>query len=299
MNTQPSYFSVYLKLIVATLLWGGTWVAAHILVEEAPPFTGAFTRLIVAVAILAWMVWRQEGGFPPLNWHSGRTVFWMGFTGFFLYSFFFLTGLQHISAGHGALIIALNPVLIALVAWLWFKEPMTALKGAGILTALAGCILVISNGHPEKFLQGDIGVGELLILGCVASWAAYTFIGQRATKTLSPLVATFYASAVGLILLGFASFSEKPWLLIPQFSLMTWLCLLYLGLFGTAIAYTLFTDSVKIIGAARAAPFINLTPIFGVLFSALLLNERLHIMVLIGGLVTITGVMMTVWQRAK
>lgn len=84
-------------------------------------------------------------------------------------------------------------------------------------------------------------------------------------------------------------------LLIGYFSLTAWFCLFYLGVFGTAIAYTWYTEAVQSIGAARAAPFINLTPISGVLFGALILHERLDIAVLMGGLITIVGVLMTVY----
>ncbi|GHA75223.1 hypothetical protein GCM10009007_15450 [Formosimonas limnophila] len=95
------------------------------------------------------------------------TLLWLGFSGVFLYNFCFLKGLKYISAGRGALVIALDPVVIALVSWLWLKDKMTPLKALGIATALAGCVLVISDGHPERLLKGDVGMGELLILGCV------------------------------------------------------------------------------------------------------------------------------------
>lgn len=291
---QQSNTLVYFKLIVATFFWGGTWVAAKILVQEVPPFTAAFVRFVIAVIALGFILYQQEG-FVQLSKDNLKTSFWLGFTGIFLYSFFFLNGLRHINAGRGALVIALNPVLIALISWLWFKDNMTVLKGFGIVTALVGCVLVISDGHPQKFFQGEVGMGELLIIGCVFSWAAYTFIGRHATLTMSPLATTFYASLVGCVLLGIASVSEAPWSLIGHFSTNAWLALLFLGLLGTALSYTWFTDGVKQIGAARAGPFINLTPVFGVLLSALILDERLHIEVLTGGALTILGVMMTVW----
>jgi drug/metabolite transporter (DMT)-like permease len=290
---------IYIKLVLTTLFWGGTWVAAHMLVEEVPPFTAAFVRFAIATAALAWVVSRQEGGIPRLNRRDTTTLLWLGFSGVFLYNFCFLTGLKYISAGRGALVIALNPVVIAVVSWLWLKDKMTPLKALGIATALAGRVLVISDGHPERLLEGDVGMGELLILGCAVSWTLYTFIGRRATQTLSPLVVTFYACAVGCVLLGLAALFEESWFLIPHFSLTAWLCLLYLGLFGTALGYTWFTDAVQEIGAARTAPFINLTPISGVLFGALILHERLEWAVLFGGLVTIAGVMMTIYAGRK
>ena len=292
---MPNSTKTYLKLILTTIIWGATWVAAHQLVAEVPPFTAAFMRFAIVVLVLAWVVYRQENGFPRVSRADAMTIFWLGFSGVFLYNFCFLVGLKYISAGRGALVIAFNPVLIALVAWLWFKEQMTPLKALGIIVALLGCILVISDGQPARLLHGDVGIGELLILGCVVSWTFYTFISKRVANTFSPMVTTFYASIVGFVLLGLAAIHESPWLLIGDFSLTAWFCLFYLGVFGTAIAYTWYTEAVQSIGAARAAPFINLTPISGVLFGALILHERLDVAVLMGGLITIVGVLMTVY----
>lgn len=79
---------VYFKLIVATFFWGGTWVAAKILVSEVPPFTAAFVRFVIALLALGVLLYRQEG-FVKLSKDNLKTVFWLGLTGIFLYSFFF------------------------------------------------------------------------------------------------------------------------------------------------------------------------------------------------------------------
>ncbi|MGL4766753.1 MAG: DMT family transporter [Formosimonas sp.] len=293
MPTHP--WRTYLQLVLTTVVWGATWVAAHILVEEVPPFTAAFLRFCIAVAALAWLVSRKQGGIPRAGRQDVVAVLWLGFLGVFLYNFFFLTGLQTISAGRGALVIAFNPILIALVSWLYYKEPMSVQKAVGIVVALMGCVLVISDGQPARLLQGEVGLGEILILGCAVSWTLYTFIGRRVAQNLSPLVATFYASVVGCVLLGVAALFEQPWAVAGHYSFIAWLCLIYLGVFGTALGYTWYVDAVQTIGADLAAPFINLTPISGVLFGALILHERLDWAVLLGGVITILGVLLTVY----
>ena len=68
--------------------------------------------------------------------------------------------------------------------------------------AFAGCLAVIGGGNPLALLHGAVGIGEWLIIGCVLCWTAYTFIGRSATKTLTPLAATLYASLLGALLLG-------------------------------------------------------------------------------------------------
>jgi drug/metabolite transporter (DMT)-like permease len=130
----------------------------------------------------------------------------------------------------------------------------------------------------------------------VLSWAAYTFIGRQATKTLSPLATTLYGSLVGALFLGIAALIQgaiEPF----SWSWRVWAGMFFLAIFGTAIAYTWFTEAVHQLGAGHASVFINLVPVFAVLQAALLLDERLGLSVLFGGLLVIAGVWLTTQQQ--
>ncbi|QWT46891.1 DMT family transporter [Azospira inquinata] len=288
---------LYLRLLLTMVLWGGTWIAGRLVVQDTPPLTAAFWRFFIAALALGLQLGLTEGrsAFAPraLSRREWATVFWLGFTGIFAYNLCFLYGLRHISAGKGALVVALNPAAVALVAWLGGGETMNRIKGLGILTALGGCLLVIGNGHPLALLHGAIGLGEWLILGCVLFWTLFTFIGRRATHTLSPLAATFYACALGGLLLGAAALALGLTLVPPDLSLRAWLCVLFLGLFGTALSFTWYAEGIRGLGATRAAAFINLVPIFAVLQGDWLLGERLSAPVLIGGALVLGGVILT------
>ena len=80
----------------------------------------------------------------------------------FLYNVFFLYGLQHVEAGRGALVVAFIPAIIALADWLVFRLPMPPLKALGVILAMVGCLLVVTQGHSLRLLNGGIGHGELL-----------------------------------------------------------------------------------------------------------------------------------------
>ena len=73
--------------------------------------------------------------------------------------------------------------------------------------------------------------------------------------------------------------------------------MLFLALFGTAIAYTWFTDAVHRLGAGHASVFINLVPVFAVLQAAVLLDEHLGLSVLVGGILVIAGVWLTTQRK--
>lgn len=297
---EPVAVLTYAKLVAAMFMWGGTWIAGRVVARElSAPLAIASIRFFIASLALGAVARLGHGrlGWPQSS-QAWRVVWGMGFFGIFLYGLCFFYGLQHINAGRGALVVALNPVVVVLVAWLLGQERMNARKIVGCAVALAGCLSVIGNGDPLALVQGTIGPGEWLILGCVASWTAYTFIGRQATRLLSPLATTFYASLAGALLLGIAALVEGN--IDPaSWSWRVWTSLFFLAIFGTAISYTWFADAVHRIGAGHASVFINLVPVFAVLQAAVLLDERLGLPVLAGGLLVIAGVWLTTLKPKK
>lgn len=288
----------YFKLIATMFMWGGTWIAGRVVAQEltAPLAVPAF-RFLLAGLVLAGVALVSEGRMPrPRTGSEWGIVTGLAVTGIFIYALCFFYGLKYITAGRGALVVALNPVLVALAAWFLGQERMTPRKLAGVIVAMAGCLTVVGNGDPLALLQGAVGTGEWLILGCALCWTAYTFIGRRATKTLSPLAATLWASLIGALLLGITALLQGGNEL-AEWSWRVWASVLFLAIGGTALAFTWFADGVKQLGAARASIFVNLVPVFAVLQAAVLLNEHLGLAVLSGGLLVIAGVWLTSYNK--
>ncbi|MGE5467035.1 MAG: DMT family transporter [Ignavibacteria bacterium] len=283
----------YAKLILTMVIWGGTWVAGRYAVLEAPPVAVAVWRFLFASAsLLALVAWRH-GGLPRPTRGEWKLIVGLGLTGIFLYNLCFLYGLQRVAAGHGALVVALNPVIVTLAAAWLAHERLTPRKAVGSALALVGCLTVIGHGSPLAPFEGELGFGETLIMGCAILWAAYTLIGRRVTKTVSPLVATAYSSAIGWVMLVAVALADRPAQLVPAYSPLVWLCILFLALLGTTLGFTWFNQAVARIGAARASIFINLVPVAAVLQGAWLLDERLGLSVLVGGALVLVGVALT------
>ncbi len=295
MNPAPTYF----KLALTMFFWGGTWIAARVVVQEVPPLAAAVWRFLFAVVSLGGLVLWHYRRLLPLTRREALQVLALGATGIFLYNICFLFGMQHMAAGRGALVVALNPVVVTLGAWLLLGEPMTRLKALGSAVALVGCLTVIGKGSPLAPLAGDIGQGELLILACALLWASYTLIGRVAMRTISPLVATTYASVAGWLMLLAVALTHAPGDLAPDYSPRSWAALLFLGLLGTTLGFTWFNQGVQKIGAARASIFINLVPVAAVLQAAWLLDERPGPSVLFGGLLVLAGVALTQYSARK
>ena len=285
--------SVYLKLVLTMALWGGTFVAGRVAVQSLSPFTAAFGRFLVASICLLLLVWRVEGRLPRLKPRQWGLVGLLGLTGIFSYNAFFFAGLQFVEAGRAALIIALNPVAIALGSALFLREPLTPKKILGIVISLLGAAWVITQGQPIAAFQTGLGLGELLILGCVLSWMAYTLTGKAVMGRLSPLVSSTYGCLAGTVLLAGPAVASGALGQFAQMGLPALASLVYLGVLGTAVGFCWYYDGVLAIGPARAGVFINLVPVSAIILGAAILKEPIALSVLLGGLLVVGGVLIT------
>ncbi len=283
----------YASLVITTLFWGGTFIAGRTLAGSVPPANSAFLRFTIATLVLLILARLIDGKItipPRKEWFS---LLLLGMTGVFSYNILFFTGLQHIEAGRASLIIALNPLAITLTAVIFLGERLTFKQFIGILVSLIGALFVISNGHPSAIISGGFGIGEAAILGCVASWTAYSIIGRSVLKSVSPLAAVFYSSLIGTLLLFPLVLINHSINEILSYSVYDWTSLIFLGLFGTAIGFSLYYQAIRKIGVSRCSVFINLVPLFSILLSWLILKESIKFSVLAGGLILLAGVYLT------
>ncbi len=292
-SAQASLARVYAKLVLTAVLWGGTWVAGRVVADSVTPFSAAFLRFAVATALLVPLLRRRVGRLPPVTARALALLALMAATGVFAYNAFFFQGLRHIGAGRAALIIATNPVAIALLASVFFREPLGLRRLAGIALSVVGAAVVVSRGDLGAVLAEGIGRGELLILGCVASWSAYSLLGRRAAATLSPLVAITYSAALGTAALFPFALAEGMAATLPSYPLGAWLALAYLGVGGTVLGFLWYYEGIRAVGAARASQFINLVPVSGVALAYLLLGEPLAPPAALGAALVLTGVWLT------
>ena len=288
-----SPFRTYLYLSMAALFWGGTFVAGRQLAPLLDPYASAFLRFVLAsVLLLGWLYWKLRR-FPAVTPRQFLALVMLGMSGVFAYNLFFFAGLQSVEAGRASLIIAANPVLIALASSWLFREHLGVMRTIGVVMSVVGAMLVIGRGDLSSLLSGDIGTGEWLLLGCVLSWVAYTLIGRRVLHGLSPLLAVSYSSLLGTMMLTAMMVWQGGIGRVAMASVEVWFYIGYLALFGTVLAFVWFYKGVHALGAARAAQFINLVPISGVCFGAWLLGEALTLSLLFGGALILLGLWLT------
>lgn len=286
--TDGALWRTYLKLVLVAMFWGGTFIAGKMLAGEVSPFSAAFLRFALATLILLLLTHRQFGTLPRLNRDDLIPLLLLGLSGVFVYNALFFSGLMRIEASRAAIIIAVNPVMIALCAALWFGETLTLRKTLGICLSVAGAVLVVVRGDLTQLVTGGVGWGEVMIFGCVLSWTTYSLVGRRAMRNLSPLVAVAYSAATGTLLLLPAALAEGMFGNMLTYSIKAWWSIGYLALFGTVLGFVWYYQGIVRIGSTRAGQFINIVPITAVALSIWLLNEPLT-WSLLGGLVLVSG----------
>ncbi len=293
---------VHLKLVGMAALWGGSWPCGRVLAQSLPPLTAAAWRFGIAlVLLLLWMA--ASGGFARLRALSGRQ--WSGLAvggalGVFGYAVFFMLGLAQVAAGRAALVVTTNPVVTTLIAAWWFGERLNWKIGAGMALAAAGALVVLTHGAPWTLFSGSVGYGELLLLGCVATWVGYTLMGRRLLVGIDALTTTAVTAGFGLLMLVAAALAvEGPAAFMSplQASASVWATLGFLAAGATVLAYAWYFEGVAALGAGAAAGYISLVPVFGVLFATLWLGEPLEASILVGGVLAVAG--MAVMNRAR
>ncbi len=277
-----------LILVSVAVLWGGTWPAGKLAAAHVAPATVAVVRFALACALL-WLWARLRGARPGL---PGRAdvplVLVLGASAVFGYNLFFLYGLRLAPAADGSILVpGLIPILTTLLAWpvLGDRPPLRAALGFAV--ALAGLVLVVDpvGGFGTRRLQGDA-----LLVGAALCWPWYTLAARRATARFGTIAANLYATGAGCLLLLPVSFLPGGgWSALAHASAGAWASIVYLGVFGTMLSFVLFFEGVRAVGASRASAYTLLVPIFGVLFSVLVLGERLRPTLAAGGAVVLAG----------
>ncbi len=282
----------YIKLLGAVLAWGGTFIAAKYAVEETSVEMAALLRFTSAAIVLMGILYLKHGSWPLLNMTQAFYVILLGLSGVTIYNLFFFSGLQTVEAGRGALIITSNPIWVALGSVLFFQQSLNTKHILGLILCITGVTIVLTRGHPSTLLQGEIGSGEIYLLGCALSWAVYTLLGKRLMHTrfpLEPLTLVTYSCISGSLFLAFwIAISGQSFQVNHSFKLVY--AIGYLSLLGTVAGFVWFFEGVKILGAAQGAVFVFFVPVSAIILGSMILAEPLTFSLLMGALLILGGV---------
>jgi drug/metabolite transporter (DMT)-like permease len=277
------------SLLGATLFWAGNYIVGAGAVESIDPLSLVLLRWSLALVPLLAIAqiaerpqWRQVLAAWP--WLIALSVF-----GLLGYNLLLYTALEHTDAFSASLINAFNPALITLAAAAFLRERLTPRAVGGVLIALAGVLLVLSNGDLGKLLHTGFGTGELFMLGAIAAWSAYTITGRLAPP-LPPITATAIQAAITIVVLTPLSLAAGgPALPSTQDAIVS---LAFIALFPSVLSYLLWNRSLTVIPAGNAGVFLNLITVFTALFT-ILSGHPYTFAQIAGGVIVVAGILLT------
>ncbi|WP_255196231.1 DMT family transporter [Halorarius litoreus] len=267
-----------------SLLWGLSFPAISIGLENIPPLLFASFRYdIAAVLLLAVAVtgagWKPEsrGDYEAV---VGGGLFLIGANGFLF------IGQQTVPAGVAAILQGLVPIATALWALLLLGERVSAVGFLGILLGFVGVGLVV-RPTPENLVSGDI-VGRLLVLLQVAGVSLGGVVVQQADSSLDATPRAAWSMLVGAVLLHLVSLGLGEQVAL-DYPLAAVGAVIYLGVFATAIAFILFFRVLDRYGAVETSLVGYVVPIVATIASVFLLNEPITLVTLLGFVVVFVG----------
>lgn len=251
---------VYVTLALTTFFWGAVFHVGRFAVTLVSPPTVSAWRFLLASIVLVPFVWYRE----RLPWRAlarnALPLLAMAAIGVFGFNMSTFYGLRSTSAVNAALIMALNPAMTTILAAIVGREAVTARQLAGLLLGIAGVGVVISKGDWSVIAGLSFSHGDLLILLASLCWAWYPVILRRYVHGMSVMQVTAATLLAGaLMMAAFAGHASTDLVAMP--SLPVAAGVVFMGLFGTALAYLWWNRGVQTLGAPGAAVFINLVPL--------------------------------------
>lgn len=278
-----------LAAATAALSAGASVVATRVVVGEIDPVAVAFYRYVIAGGCLApvlFALWPRDG----LGAREMAKIAVLGalFFGFFPWAF--SAALQYTTAARGAIGLATIPIQTLIIAALFGRELLTRNKIVSVALAFAGIAVVFGPAAQAGDSGADYLIGDGLMLLGALSAAVYSVFGRTVLGRHGPLFATALGMVFGMLALLplAAAGGALTW---PAFSAEGWIAMLFLGTFGGAIQFSLFTWALRWLPPTRTVIYLTLNPISAMLLAVLMLGESVTAALLTGLALVITGIL--------
>jgi drug/metabolite transporter (DMT)-like permease len=246
------------------VVWGGQFVVGKSALESVDAAPLSTIRYAVAAALWLVVLAVLEGPRSLRLDGRGWRLFWLGSLGFAGFNLLAYTGLAHARPQSASLIVALGPLLTALVLWRRTRVRPSRATFAFLGVALVGVALVVSEGHPATIVEGAIGWGDGLVLAGVFSFVLYS-LGAAEFGHLSPLRYTALTAGLGWLTMAAAT------TVLVGVGLSTWPSadqlrdvtpqIAYLAIPGAVVAVLTWNAAIGAIGPQNAVLFSNLIPV--------------------------------------
>lgn len=255
-----------LSIILATVIWGSTFVAQSVGVESIGPFSFLSIRCFLAViALLLVLFLRNRNDFvkiltDPRLWKAGIPC------GIALFAATALQqiGLIYTTAGKGGFITAMYIIIVPIMG-LFLKQKPPKTVGISVVIAALGLYLISGAGFTA------INIGDVLMLGCAVAFAVQILIMDRVAGDLNSMALNMSQALVCAVISGICALCFEE--LDMGNILDCWFPLAYAGVLSMGVAYTLQIVGQKSLEPTTASLLMSFESVFAAISGWLLLNE--------------------------
>src|SRR3978361_2121645 len=272
-------------MLMLCLSWGFNQIAVKLVLPDVPPMLQALTRSVGALPVLLIIGWLRGVKFVQRD-----GTLWPGLSAGIIFGIEFVLiyrGLLHTSASRAVVFLYTAPFFVALGSYRLLGERLSAIQWGGLALSFAGVALAI--GVPQADVDANVLLGDLMIVGGGALWAATTLL-VKATPLLKapPEKALGYQVAMSIPILGLAAWISGETITRVPGPLALWL-MAYQAIWVVGLTFLLWFALVKTYSASKLSAFTFITPLFGVVAAYFILHETLTVAFGVAALLVIAG----------
>jgi len=279
----------YAYPLLAIFIWAGNTVVNKLAVGVIFPAEIGFYRwLLAGVLFTPFMLKPVITHWPTVRANLGKIVV-LGVLGMAVYQSLAYFAATLTTATNMGIILSLMPLMSLAMAIASLGQRLTAGALAGAALSFAGVLVVVSSGSLSVLLQHGVNLGDGMMLVATLAYAIYNTLLKKWQLRLPPLV-LLYLQVLVAVVVQFPLFwySAKAGLSLQNIPLVLYACLL-----ASMLAPLAWMQAVIRLGPSRTTLFFNLLPLMTALIAAVVLREQLTGYHLVGGVLTLGGVILS------
>lgn len=276
--------------VLATLIWSGNFIVARGVIKDIPPITLAFYRWLTATIIIVPFAWKYFVAERKII--KQRFFFFLlaAATGVSMFNTFVYIAGHYSSAINMAILgTCSSPIISVILARIFLKERIPALRIVGMLVCICGILILLSKGNFQNLVSFKFTEGDWWIMAAALTFAVYNTSVRKKPATMHPVNFLFVIFLLGtLILLPFYLYELKNegGIAVNTFNLSA---ILYLGIGASVICFLIWNKAIVALGSGRTALFGNLIPVFSSIEAVFLLNEKITSIHIISFILVVAG----------
>ncbi|MBI9048738.1 MAG: DMT family transporter [Anaerolineaceae bacterium] len=274
----------------ATIFWASAFSAIRFALQYYSVGHIALFRFLTASILLIGIAFWKKIGLPKLS--DLPYLVLLGIIAFTIYQLALVEGEKTVLAGTASMIIAASPIIVSILAAIFYKEHLSLLGWIGSLIGFCGVALISFR----DLISFQLQPGALFIFGAAICISIYNVFQKHFHQKYSVLQFTVYSVVSGTIFLLFKSPGLIDAMVNLPFSATA--SVIYLGIFPTVASFLLWNYGLRQVSASVASSFHYLTPVIAVLIAWVWLAELPTWFTMAGGVLTVIGVIIvTRWGK--